>query len=117
MSLFYAQKPNPKQKKSQEVKLSNSFRPSALAKSAEQQFKSYIKNEKQYMINPYFTGSSDFYKSFGSSTYNPSQTSVGNVTSGKKLASLKNNLVMTSYSNKNSDPKNSSFQHNMKAMK
>jgi hypothetical protein len=113
LSLFYAQKSNPKQKKSVDPKLEN-FRSSGLAKSAEHQFKSYMKNEKQNLANPYFSGNSDFYKSFGSSTYNPINTSGP---SGKKLASLKNNLAMNTISGKAVDSKNTSYNQHMKAMK
>lgn len=100
-------------KKSHETKL-NSFKNNSLALSAEQQFASFMKNEKQYLINPYFSTNTDFSKSFGSSIYNP--VSSESISSGKKLAALKNCLVMNTYSNKNAEAKSSSYM-TTKAMK
>lgn len=80
-------------KKSHEGKLT-SFKTNSMAISAEQQFKSFLKNEKQFLINPYFPSNTDFSKSFGSDIYKPTS-----VTSGKKLAALKNCLVTNTYTN------------------
>jgi len=64
--------------------------------------------------NSYFPNYSDFSKSFGSSLYKPTSASV---ISGKKLASLKNCLVMNNaYSKKNNDTKAVKYG-NSKAMK
>lgn len=93
--------------KSQETKL-NSFKPANGSASAEQQFVSFLKNEKSYMVNPYFPNNMEFSKSFGSSIYNPMNS--GSNTSGKKLASLKNSLIMNSLSNKLSGSTAASYQ-------
>ena len=77
--------------------------------SAEQQFVSFLKNEKPYLVNPYFPNNMEFSKSFGSSIYNP--ISSGSNTSGKKLASLKNSLIMNSLSNKLAGNTVSSYQN------
>jgi hypothetical protein len=86
LAVMYPMKKDMK-KKSHETKL-NSFKSNSLALSAEQQFASFMKNEKQYLVNPYFPPNSDFSKSFGSSIYNP--VSSESISSGKKLAALKN---------------------------
>jgi len=108
LSLFYAQKGNVKHKKSQETKL-NTLRLSGFVKSAEQQYKSFINSDKQYTVNPYFPINTDFSKSFGSSIYKPAVTNSS--ISGKKLASLKNSLVMASYSNKHYNTKKTKIQY------
>lgn len=99
--------------KSQETKL-NTFKPANGSVSAEQQFVSFLKNEKTYLVNPYFPANMEFSKSFGSSIYNP--MSSGSNTSGKKLASLKNSLIMNSLSNKLAGTSAASYQ-NVKGMK
>jgi hypothetical protein len=63
-------------KKSQEIKL-NSFKPNTLAFTAEQQFKSFMKNEKQFLGNPYYPVNTEFSKSFGSAIYNPNTVDIG----------------------------------------
>lgn len=92
LSLFYAQTGNMKQKKSQETHLNN-FRPTGLAQSAENQFQSFMKNEKQFMVNPYFPASSDFSKSFGSSIYKPAAASNLDVSNNSKLLKFLTNKI------------------------
>lgn len=110
LNMVYSNKKDMK-KKSQPTKLSAYG--NSMAKTAEQQFKSFLKNEKQFLVNPYFPGNTGFSKSFGSSIYKPNTTSV---TSGKKLTALKNCLVMNNYSNKSTDAKTANYV-TTKAMK
>ena len=98
-------------KKSHETKL-KSFQNSSMAIAAEYQFKSFLNNDKQFLVNPYFKNA-DFSKSFGASTYKPTGASS---TSGKKLAALENCLIMNTYSGKNADSLLSNYA-TTKAMK
>ena len=66
------------------------------------------------MMNPYFPSNTEFSKSFGSSIYKP--TGPAMTTSANKLASLKNSLVMNSYSGKGVSQDSTSY-HNPKSMK
>lgn len=99
-------------KKSQDTKL-KSFQNNSMTISADNQFKSFLHNEKQFLVNPYFSNNTDFSKSFGSSIYKPTSASS---TSGQKLAALKNCLIMNTYSGKNADSKTSNYV-TTKAMK
>lgn len=102
LKMVYPMKKDIRKKKSQETKLAT-FQASGLGLSADQHFANFIKGDKQYLMNPYFPGGPEFSKSFGSSTYMPMSSSTN--TGGKKLAALKNCLILNTYSNKNAKTK------------
>jgi len=64
---------------------------SGIVPSVDKQLRTFINHDPKMLVNSYFPNDSDFSKSFGSSLYNPTNTSIP---SGKKLAALKNNLIM-----------------------
>ena len=93
-------------KKSHDTKL-KAFQANSFAVSGDKHFQSFGTNDNQVLVNPYFSGSADISKSFGSSLYKPSSSSV---TSGKKLAALKNCLIMNNGSKqRGSDAKTAKY--------